>query len=164
MRQNSKKLAFVTNNSTKSRSAYRAKFRSLGIPVAMEEIYSCGSASATFLRDVILPAQPVESRGVYVIGQRGLEEELEEVGITWKGGSAPEDDVLMPYQDFTSIQPDPSIGVVLFSFNMHRQSPGFLQRLPTRERRLTASPLQSIINNSRKLTIISPRTRIASSS
>lgn len=35
---------------------------------------------------------------------------------------APEDDVLMPHQDFTSILPDPTIGVVLFSFQMHRSS------------------------------------------
>lgn len=30
----------------------------------------------------------------------------------------PEDDVLLPPQDFSSIVPDPSIGIVLFSFQM----------------------------------------------
>lgn len=33
--------------------------------------------------------------------------------------------MLLPYQDFSSILPDPSIGVVLFSFNMHRSSPAW---------------------------------------
>lgn len=37
-------------------------------------------------------------RTVYVIGQPGLEDELDERGIPYKGGSDPEDTMLMPYQ------------------------------------------------------------------
>lgn len=53
----------------------------------MEEIYTCGSASATYLRDVILPSMEEGQRGVYVIGQEGLEMELREAGVDWEGGT-----------------------------------------------------------------------------
>ncbi|KAM0756241.1 2-phosphoglycolate phosphatase [Meredithblackwellia eburnea MCA 4105] len=115
-----KRLAFVTNNATQSRYQYLNKFHRLGLnSVQLHEIFTCGSASATYLKEHILPDLPPEQRGVYLIGQAGLEEELREVGLTWKGGSDPTDSSLMPLQDFSSITPDPSIGVVLFSFQMH---------------------------------------------
>lgn len=120
LRSQNKKLAFITNNATKSRHQYLTKFHSLGFEsVRLEEIYTCGSASATYLRDVILPSMEEGQRGVYVIGQEGLEMELREAGVDWEGGTDPEDDVLLPHQDFSSIVPNPSIGVVLFSFQMH---------------------------------------------
>ncbi|KAL8283759.1 hypothetical protein RQP46_005554 [Phenoliferia psychrophenolica] len=120
LRSLKKTLAFVTNNSTKSRRQYLAKFFTLGLTsVRLEEIFTCGSASATYLKDVVLPSLPPEQRGIYVIGQAGLEEELREVGLDWSGGSAEREAALMPLQDFSSIQPDPTIGVVLFSFQMH---------------------------------------------
>ncbi|KAI5478927.1 4-nitrophenylphosphatase [Pseudohyphozyma bogoriensis] len=120
LRSLNKSIAFVTNNPTKSRQQYLDKFHQLGfVGVELEEIFTCGSASALYLRDAILPKLPVGKKGIYVVGQEGLEHELAQVGLTWKGGSDPEDDVLMPFQDFTSITPDPSIGVVLFSFQMH---------------------------------------------
>jgi hypothetical protein len=34
---------------------------------------------------------------------------------TWTGGTDPQDDVLLPPQDFSSILSDPSIGIVLYS-------------------------------------------------
>lgn len=66
-----------------------------------------------------------------------MERELEQEGVKWKGGTVslrcsgsarggaddigvqdPEDDVLLPPQDFSSITRDESIGVVLMSFQM----------------------------------------------
>lgn len=119
LRESKKRVAFVTNNSTLSRVSYLSKMERLGIKrVSLDMMFSCGSASASYLKS-LLPTLPAEKRGIYVVGQVGLEEELREAGLVWKGGSSKEDDMLMPYQDFSSIVPDPSIGVVLFGFNMH---------------------------------------------
>lgn len=118
LRAQGKQIGFVTNNATKSRRMYLEKFTRLGIECRLEEIFTCGSASASYLAELV-PTLAEGKRGIYVIGQVGLEEELREVGLTWTGGSDPIDDVLMPYQDFTAIQPDASVGIVLFSFNMH---------------------------------------------
>ncbi len=46
-----KRLVFVTNNSTKSREDYLAKFRNYGITVAKEEIVSSSSAMAHYLKN-----------------------------------------------------------------------------------------------------------------
>ncbi len=83
-----KRIAFVTNNATQSRERYLHKFHSLGFEsVQLDEIFTCGSASAVYLRDRVLPNLPEDKRGIYVIGQEGLEHELREVGLEWKGGS-----------------------------------------------------------------------------
>lgn len=83
----SKRIAFLSNNSTLSRAAYVSKFASFGIPVVREEVITCGSASATFLKNVVLPLLPEGKKGIYLVGQAGLETELDEAGLEWKGGS-----------------------------------------------------------------------------
>ncbi|ORY92962.1 HAD-like domain-containing protein [Leucosporidium creatinivorum] len=121
LRSIGKRLAFVTNNATRSRKQYLEKFHSLGLThVVLDEIFTCGSASASHLREVILPEIEKEGgpTGIYLIGQASMEEELREEGLAWRGGTDPEDDVLLPPQDFSSIMPDPEIGVVLFTFQM----------------------------------------------
>lgn len=83
-----KSLAFVTNNATKSRPVYLSKFEELGFTsTKLEEIFTCGSASASYLKNHVLPSLPEGRRGIYVIGQEGLESELREEGLIWKGGS-----------------------------------------------------------------------------
>lgn len=110
-------MAFITNNSTSSRQQYLDKFHRLGLThVSLDEIFSCGSASASYLQEVVLPNLPANQQGIYLIGQESLEHELAEKGLRWTGGTDPEDDVLLPPQDFSSITPDPSIGVVLYGF------------------------------------------------
>ncbi|GAA5851151.1 hypothetical protein JCM8547_004147 [Rhodosporidiobolus lusitaniae] len=119
LRSLNKRLAFITNNATRSRQAYVDKFKGFGIEVKLEEVYTCGSATANYLKEVLLPSIKDESkRGIYLIGQASMEEEFREEGLSWTGGTDPEDDVLLPPQDFDSITPDPSIGVVAYSFQM----------------------------------------------
>jgi hypothetical protein len=45
------------------------------------------SASASYLKEQVLPKLEEGQSGIYVIGQAGLEEELREVGLSWTGGS-----------------------------------------------------------------------------
>ncbi|GJN89294.1 hypothetical protein Rhopal_002274-T1 [Rhodotorula paludigena] len=119
LRSEGKKLAFITNNATRSRQDYVDKFAGFGIKVSIDEVFTCGSATAEYLRSTVLPSiKDPSKRGIYLIGQKAMEDEFEAEGLKWKGGTDPEDDVLLPPQDFSSIQPDPSIGVVAYSFQM----------------------------------------------
>ncbi|PON57648.1 2-phosphoglycolate phosphatase [Parasponia andersonii] len=77
-----KKLVFVTNNSTKSRSQYAKKFQSLGISVTQDEIFSSSFAAAMFLKVHNFPLD----KKVYVIGGEGIIEELQLAGYTGLGG------------------------------------------------------------------------------
>ncbi|CAD6581671.1 MAG: hypothetical protein CYPHOPRED_001677 [Cyphobasidiales sp. Tagirdzhanova-0007] len=129
-------VAFVSNNATSTRKSYRQKFATLGIDVdevhavsaytslnnikpLQDHIFTSGTASARYLKDVLLPTLPEERRGIYLIGQHALEEELQEMGLSFSGGTDPEDAQPMPPQDFSEIVPRPEIGVVLASFDMH---------------------------------------------
>ncbi|EYU34873.1 hypothetical protein ABFS82_13G138300 [Erythranthe guttata] len=85
LRAMGKKLVFVTNNSTKSRKQYAKKFRSLGISVSEDEIFSSSFAAAMYLKVNEFPKE----KKVYVIGEEGILEELELAGFTGLGG--PED-------------------------------------------------------------------------
>ena len=49
LRRAGKKVIFVTNNSTKSRAGYKAKFTKLGLEVDAAEIYSSSFAAAAYL-------------------------------------------------------------------------------------------------------------------
>ncbi|KAJ8562629.1 hypothetical protein K7X08_031081 [Anisodus acutangulus] len=79
-----KKLVFVTNNSTKSRKQYDKKFHSLGIPVNEDEIFSSSFAAAMYLK----VNDFTREKKVYVIGEEGILEELEQAGFTALGGPA----------------------------------------------------------------------------
>ncbi|CEH16593.1 p-nitrophenyl phosphatase [Ceraceosorus bombacis] len=120
LRASGKSIIFVTNNATKSRRAYLKRFQSLGIQADVSEIFSSAYASAVYLKHVLkLP----EDRKVYVLGMEGIQEELEDVGLKWCGGTTPEDNVFLPTLDFTSLlQPeviDGKVGAVLCGFDMH---------------------------------------------
>ncbi|GAA5897083.1 hypothetical protein JCM8208_006165 [Rhodotorula glutinis] len=119
LRGKGKKLAFITNNATRSRQQYVDKFAGFGIKVWLDEVFTCGSATAEYVRAVVLPSIKDEhKRGIYLIGQKAMEHEFEDEGLSWKGGTAPEDDVLPEPQDFSAIVPDESIGVVVYAFQM----------------------------------------------
>ncbi|GAA5962024.1 hypothetical protein JCM8115_002885 [Rhodotorula mucilaginosa] len=119
LKRSGKQVAFVTNNATKSRKEYLKKFQGFGFAVELEEIYTSGSAAAEYVRAVVSPSiADATKRNIYLIGQKAMEDELASEGLTWTGGTDPQDDVLLPPQDFSSILSDPSIGIVLYSFQM----------------------------------------------
>lgn len=103
LRAKKKRVFFATNNSTKSRAHYAAKFASLGMEVSKYEIYTSAYAAAMYLKqrrfDEIEDGDDAEPRGehgervgdarqkkVYVIGERGVMEEMEEAGIDVEAG------------------------------------------------------------------------------
>lgn len=87
LRKAGKKMFFVTNNSTKSRAGYKKKFDGLGLTeVAPEEIFSSSFAAAAYLEQTKFPTDG--SKKVYVIGEVGIGEELDLIGIPHLGGPA----------------------------------------------------------------------------
>ncbi|GJP41983.1 hypothetical protein CLOM_g1585 [Closterium sp. NIES-68] len=85
LRAMGKRLVFVTNNSTKSRKQYGKKFESLGLAVTEEEIFASSFAAAAYLTSINFPAD----KKVYVMGEQGIQLELDLAGINHIGG--PED-------------------------------------------------------------------------
>ncbi|KAF9045284.1 p-nitrophenyl phosphatase [Panaeolus papilionaceus] len=114
LRQQNKKVVFVTNNATKSRKSYRSKFDQLGVDVHVDEIYGSAYAAAVYLSSVVkLPKE----KKVYVIGMAGLEEELRDEGIAYLGGTDPNDNTLEPF-DLSKFSPDPDVAAVVCGLDM----------------------------------------------
>uniref|UniRef100_A0A8R7UEZ2 phosphoglycolate phosphatase n=1 Tax=Triticum urartu TaxID=4572 RepID=A0A8R7UEZ2_TRIUA len=85
LRKLGKKLVFVTNNSRKSRRQYSKKFKTLGLEVPEEEIFTSSFAAAMFLK--LNNFSP--EKKVYVVGEDGILDELKLAGFECFGG--PED-------------------------------------------------------------------------
>merc|ERR1712118_81214 len=85
LRKLGKKIFFVTNNSTKSRKGYKGKFEKLGLDVEPEEIFSSSFAAAAYLEQTEFKKT---GKKVYIIGEVGIEEELDLIGVPWIGGSS----------------------------------------------------------------------------
>ncbi|POY76394.1 hypothetical protein BMF94_0592 [Rhodotorula taiwanensis] len=118
LKDTGKKVNFVTNNGSKSRGEYLEKFRKHGFNVELEEIHTSGSATAGYVRDVVLPDISDKSkRKVYVIGSDSFEKELQANGLEWTGGTDPEDKEELPPFDYSCIKADPAVGVVVFQFH-----------------------------------------------
>jgi len=110
LREKGKQIVFVTNNSTKSRRAYKKKLDSLGIPAEVNEIFGSAYSSAVYISRVIkLPP----TKKVYVIGEAGIEEELASENISFFGGTDPTENSPMSAEDYNNFLPDPEVGVVL---------------------------------------------------
>ncbi|ODN98415.1 4-nitrophenyl phosphatase [Cryptococcus wingfieldii CBS 7118] len=110
LRSSGKKVIFVTNNSTKSRKDLKKTFDGHGLEASIEECFGSAYASAVYLSEVL---KFPKDKKVYVFGHEGLEEELDEVGISHCGGSDPEDRTFTPPLNYADYRPDPSVGAVL---------------------------------------------------
>jgi 4-nitrophenyl phosphatase len=116
LRSQKKHLIFVSNNSTKSRKAYAQKFAKLGIPISEDEVFGSSYSAAIYLSRVL---KFPKDKKVYVLGERGVEEELEAEGIAYTGGTSSIDRADFDEADFDNIKPDPSIGAVLCGLDQH---------------------------------------------
>jgi 4-nitrophenyl phosphatase len=70
-----KKYIFLTNNSSKHRSQYAEKIRSLGLPITEEEVLTSGEATALYLREHHPGAN------LFLVGTPSLEEEFRQYGF-----------------------------------------------------------------------------------
>ncbi|GAA5928737.1 uncharacterized protein JCM15063_003954 [Sporobolomyces koalae] len=116
LRQRGKRIFFVTNNATKSRQANKQKFDKMQIEAQVDEIFTSAYAAAAYLKHVL---KFPNDKKAYVIGERGLEEELDAVGIKHSGGTDPDDNVFVDLMDFSSIVEDREVGAVVCGLDMH---------------------------------------------
>ncbi len=71
-----KRYIFLTNNSSKNKSAYVDKLTRLGLHVAEEEVFTSGEATTIYLKKY------KEGAKVFLLGTKSLEEEFEKAGFT----------------------------------------------------------------------------------
>ncbi|MBE3142328.1 MAG: HAD-IIA family hydrolase [Planctomycetes bacterium] len=75
IRQQGRQFVFLTNNSSKNRQEYIAKITGLGLPIAEDQVFTSGEATALYLK-----AQHAGAR-LFVLGTPGLEAEFREHGF-----------------------------------------------------------------------------------
>lgn len=112
LRSLGKKLVFVTNNSTKSRAGYLSKFKKLGLNVTAEEIYSSSYAAAAYLESIHFP----KDKKVYLMGDVGIEEELDLLGIQHLGGPGDADHKVELKAGY-AMPHDSEVGAVVVGFD-----------------------------------------------
>ncbi len=69
-------LWFLTNNSTRSRRDYAEKLSRMGIPTTPEQVMTSSYATALYLKE-----QGAAGKTVYVVGERGIGEEMTNAGL-----------------------------------------------------------------------------------
>eukprot|EP00871_Galdieria_phlegrea_P000708 jgi/Galph1/1638/GphlegSOOS_G319.1 len=116
LQQEGCRVYFITNNSTKSRAAYLKKFRSLGLDnVNAEDILSSSYAAAAYLNSIQFPQS---GKKVYVIGEKGIQEELEQHNIAYLGGE--DDKGKVPDMSVSGkVIHDPQVGAVVVGFDRY---------------------------------------------
>lgn len=128
LRSHKKQVVFVTNNSTKSRSDYKKKLESMGIPAHVEEVFGSSYSAAIYISRILPSRHPEHFKAkpkVFVIGESGIEQELDSEDIPHIGGTdeafrryiTPEDYKKIAADDPSLI--DPEVGVVLTGLDFH---------------------------------------------
>eukprot|EP00929_Paragymnodinium_shiwhaense_P108116 TRINITY_DN7443_c0_g1_i3.p1 TRINITY_DN7443_c0_g1~~TRINITY_DN7443_c0_g1_i3.p1 ORF type:complete len:409 (-),score=134.24 TRINITY_DN7443_c0_g1_i3:99-1247(-) len=113
LRKKGKTIFFVTNNSTKSRAGYKKKFTSLGLDVKPEEIFSSSFAAAAYMEQSKFKDS---GKKVYVIGETGIGEELDLIGVPWFGAEADKDKVA-ELKPGGKVDHDHDVGAVIVGFD-----------------------------------------------
>jgi len=118
-RQLGKRVFYVTNNSTKHRREYKVKVDKLGFGGELEEIIGSSYLAAVYLEKEKFD----KSKLVYVVGSKGITQELEDVGIECIGeGPDP-----LPQGEgwsletlkFAPLSLDPRVGAVVAGFDIN---------------------------------------------
>eukprot|EP01087_Luapelamoeba_hula_P015513 TRINITY_DN4648_c1_g1_i1.p1 TRINITY_DN4648_c1_g1~~TRINITY_DN4648_c1_g1_i1.p1 ORF type:complete len:307 (-),score=61.80 TRINITY_DN4648_c1_g1_i1:187-1107(-) len=113
LKASGKRVVYLTNNSTKSRAMYLDKFKQFGIDANTEEIVSSSYMSAYYLSSIKF------DRKVYVVGEIGVQKELEAVGIQWVGGETHSEYKSMKDLDTEPLDPDVGAVVVGLDTNLN---------------------------------------------
>ncbi|KAF7915973.1 hypothetical protein BELL_0901g00020 [Botrytis elliptica] len=121
LRSKGKKVVFVTNNSTKSRTEYQRKLTALGIPSNVDEIFGSAYSSAIYISRIL--KLPAPKNKVFVLGESGIETELKTEGVEFIGGTDPAYRRDITPEDYKGIADgsllDDDVGVVLAGLDFH---------------------------------------------
>ncbi len=74
-REEGKDVVFVTNSTLRPRGYYAAKLSAMGIPAIPRDIITAAHATGRYLKNLLDGSHP----SIFLLGERGLEEELEEL-------------------------------------------------------------------------------------
>jgi 4-nitrophenyl phosphatase len=91
LRERGVPYVFLTNNSSLSAKEYLHKITALGIPAALENIFTSGQATALFLKNKMPGAR------VYVVGTHSFARELASYGLRISSGRGAVDYVVVGY-------------------------------------------------------------------
>ena len=127
LREKGKQIVFVTNNSTKSRFDYKNKLEDMGIPATVEEVFGSSYSAAIYISRILPMSHPhlKEKNKVFIIGEAGIEVELDSENVPHIGGTdssyrrdmTPDDYKAMAVGDPRIL--DPTVGVVLVGLDFH---------------------------------------------
>lgn len=122
LKERKKTILFVSNNSTKARKDYLAKFDKLGIKgIQPSEVFGSSYASAVYIDKIL---QLPKHKKIWVLGEAGIEKELQELGYTTVGGTDPDLNkggvVFDPeHPQLTELDPDVGAVVVGLTTNLN---------------------------------------------
>ncbi|WPG98063.1 Haloacid dehalogenase-like hydrolase [Acrodontium crateriforme] len=121
LRKKGKQLVFVTNNSTKSRGDYKKKFDGMGIQCSEDEVFGSSYSASIYISRILKLHAPKNK--VYVLGESGVEQELDSENVPHIGGTDPSLRRDMEPEDFKTIASgealDPDVAVVLTGLDYH---------------------------------------------
>ncbi|KAK7735912.1 p-nitrophenyl phosphatase [Cytospora paraplurivora] len=116
-----KRTVFVTNNSTKSRAEYLKKFKSKGISATVDDVFGSSYSAAIYIKRIL--ELPPPKNKVFVLGEAGIETELESENVPFVGGTDPAFRRDITEADFVGLADgsalDPDVGVVLAGLDFH---------------------------------------------
>lgn len=112
LKENGKKVFFVTNNSTKTRRMYAEKMSTLGFDVKEHEVFGTAYCCAMYLKTVC----KLEGK-VYLVGSDAMKQELEAVGIQQTGVGP--DLIAGKQADWANVPLDPVVKAVVVGFDQH---------------------------------------------
>ncbi|XP_032234319.2 glycerol-3-phosphate phosphatase-like [Nematostella vectensis] len=113
LRKLGKKVFFVTNNNTKTREQFLEKFSKYGIQASHTEIYTSAYSTAYYIKNIMKC-----NKKVYMIGGKGLSEELTQLGIPniGYGPDCIDEGTDVQYDDL-EVDLDPEVGTVACGFD-----------------------------------------------
>ena len=113
LRMRGKKLMFVTNNSIHGRDAYVRKFNELaGFTADRDDVFGVAYAAAVHLKEIA----KITGR-VYMIGSKGMKDELDEQGIEHLGYGPDTDPVPVKIEDLFDVDIHADVEAVLVGFD-----------------------------------------------
>lgn len=112
-----KKVFYVTNNSTKHRREYKAKFDKLGFGGEMDEILGTAYLAAAYLEDIGFD----KSKSVYVVGSTGITQELDDIGVKHNqvGPDPVPVDLTLEEMKKRLPHPEAGVGAVIVGHDVH---------------------------------------------
>lgn len=108
-----KQIFYLTNNSTKSRDDYVVKFTNAGFPATKDSVIGSAYVAAQYVKNRLA----YEGK-VFVVGSKGIEKELAEVGLQCIG-VGPDNNDGFGIDDVANLKLDPDISCVIVGLDTH---------------------------------------------